>query len=61
MTYEIKSGVSKIAFEFNVNRYNKDGHMKLSDFGLCKPVDQKLLNTLPEIIEVGALRLTHSA
>ena len=25
--------------------------MKLSDFGLCKPIDQKMLNTLPEIIE----------
>ena len=30
---------------------DRDGHMKLSDFGLCKPVDQRLLNALPEIIE----------
>mmetsp|Transcript_2448 Transcript_2448/g.9919 ORF Transcript_2448/g.9919 Transcript_2448/m.9919 type:complete len:545 (-) Transcript_2448:2151-3785(-) len=30
---------------------DKDGHMKLSDFGLCKPVDQRLLDTLPEIAE----------
>jgi len=30
---------------------DKHGHMKLSDFGLCKPVDQKLLQTLPEIVE----------
>ena len=30
---------------------DRDGHMKLSDFGLCKPIDQKILTTLPEIME----------
>ena len=46
---------------------DRDGHMKLSDFGLCKPIDQRMLNTLPEIIEESptppgeeAGSLTHS-
>ena len=30
---------------------DRDGHVKLSDFGLCKPIDQKILTTLPEIME----------
>ena len=27
---------------------DKDGHMKLSDFGLCKPLDCRTLSTLNE-------------
>ena len=30
---------------------DKHGHMKLSDFGLCKPVDGELLKALPVVME----------
>lgn len=32
---------------------NRDGHLKLSDFGLCKPIDPAKLPPLPEILEEG--------
>ena len=30
---------------------DRDGHMKLSDFGLCKPVDGEILRSLPSVAE----------
>ena len=30
---------------------DRDGHMKLSDFGLCKPVDGDILRSLPSVAE----------
>ena len=30
---------------------DRHGHMKLSDFGLCKPVDASKLPALPENVE----------
>ena len=30
---------------------DKHGHMKLSDFGLCKPVDGEILKSLPSVME----------
>jgi serine/threonine kinase 38 len=33
----------------------KDGHVKLSDFGLCKAVKREDMPTVPEAEEMGAL------
>jgi len=40
---------------------DRDGHMKLSDFGLCKPVDGEILRSLPSVAEEDLEEETNGA